>query len=150
MVRFSVGSRCTYSILSRSYFLLNSYLSKYKTIYGWNFFSGPTGHVDWLTKNMPCGSYVGGDPLLFSCADWEKLITELGKLEIHVVPVETNLVDAVWSDKYGRLHNEVMCLPLSITGNLAAIMWVNSALVFCTMYNIHCYCMPINVSCLLT
>ncbi|XP_042885585.1 uncharacterized protein LOC122261838 isoform X2 [Penaeus japonicus] len=52
--------------------------------------------MDWLKQKLIPGSRVGADPRLIGADTWKKFADELEKAEIVMVPVERNLVDAIW------------------------------------------------------
>ena len=54
---------------------------------------------EWLASNLPDGGVVGIDPLVCSVDEAKKLESALtnAKRNLRLMPLETNLVDAVWS-----------------------------------------------------
>ncbi|XP_070000806.1 uncharacterized protein [Penaeus vannamei] len=52
--------------------------------------------MDWLKQTLIPGSRVGADPRLIGADTWKKFAEELEKAEIVMVPLERNLVDAIW------------------------------------------------------
>ncbi|KAI7815714.1 Xaa-Pro APN2 [Rhyzopertha dominica] len=70
----------------------------------------------WLVKNLPRGSKVGADPKLVTNLEWMPLKTQLEKAGHSLVPVLTNLVDVIWTDKPSFPSNPIKPLPLKYTG----------------------------------
>lgn len=53
----------------------------------------------WLAKNLKTGAKIGYDPRLYTARQIEKMQEALAEKNITFVPVEGNLVDAVWDDR---------------------------------------------------
>ncbi|KAG0051334.1 hypothetical protein BGZ89_003595 [Linnemannia elongata] len=54
---------------------------------------------EYLVKNLPAGSRIGIDPLVFTATDAVELESELAKVGSSLVPV-SNLVDMVWEQQH--------------------------------------------------
>ncbi|KAG0321861.1 hypothetical protein BGZ97_010015 [Linnemannia gamsii] len=59
---------------------------------------------EYLVKNLPAGSRIGIDPLVFTATDAVKLESELATVGSFLVPIP-NLVDMVWDQQQFHLHN---------------------------------------------
>ncbi|KAG0303474.1 hypothetical protein BGZ97_001910, partial [Linnemannia gamsii] len=70
---------------------------------------------DYLVKNLPAGSRIGIDPLVFTATDAYKLETDLAKVGSSLVPV-ANLVDLIWEDRPARPASKLMTLSTKTTG----------------------------------
>lgn len=74
----------------------------------------------WLSQNLPKGSRVGVDPTCISCTIWQNLYHDLDAKGISLVPVSTNLIDQVWSDKVEPQLNPIVPLDITYTGKAAS------------------------------
>ncbi|XP_017025563.1 xaa-Pro aminopeptidase ApepP [Drosophila kikkawai] len=72
----------------------------------------------WLAKNLAKGSSVGVDPRLLSFRGWKPIETELNSAECQMVPIESNLIDEVWSGagQPARTSNSIISLKLEHAG----------------------------------
>ena len=70
----------------------------------------------WLTKTLPFGSRVGVDPKLLSKEQWSPLSKLLVSSGHSLIPVERNLVDALWDEKPHPPHNAIEPLGMEFTG----------------------------------
>uniref|UniRef100_A0A0A9ZGQ6 Xaa-Pro aminopeptidase 1 n=2 Tax=Lygus hesperus TaxID=30085 RepID=A0A0A9ZGQ6_LYGHE len=79
---------------------------------------GPTSVTpgEWLASNLNSGERVGGDPALFSCAEWRKIKNELNSNAVQLIESNSNLVDHIWTNKPGRPINEVVILEDEYSG----------------------------------
>jgi Xaa-Pro aminopeptidase len=53
----------------------------------------------WIAEKLAKGGSVGYDPSLHTIKEIERLTETLAKSGIKLVPVETNLIDAIWQDR---------------------------------------------------
>ncbi|KAG0045627.1 hypothetical protein BGZ83_009130 [Gryganskiella cystojenkinii] len=65
--------------------------------------------------NLPPGSRIGIDPLVFTATDANKLEQELSKIGSTLVPIP-NLVDMIWQDRPTRPARDLRLLTISTTG----------------------------------
>ena len=77
----------------------------------------PEGSVDgWLDRNAPSGSRIGFDPWLHTKSEIARLKEKCGRVEVELVPVDTNPVDEIWNQQppspLAPVHNH----PKSIAG----------------------------------
>ncbi|XP_046442991.1 xaa-Pro aminopeptidase 1-like [Daphnia pulex] len=70
----------------------------------------------WLAKTLPVGSKVGVDPRLFSKDQWTPLSKTLKSNGHILVPVERNIVDAIWDDKPPPPSHVIQPLGIEFTG----------------------------------
>ncbi|KAF9212237.1 hypothetical protein BGZ59_007050 [Podila verticillata] len=70
---------------------------------------------EYLVQNLPSGSHIGIDPLVFTATDAHKLEKELAKIGSKLVPVP-NLVDQIWDNRPRRPANKLMTLSTETTG----------------------------------
>ncbi|KAG0257126.1 hypothetical protein BG011_004147 [Mortierella polycephala] len=80
--------------------------------------SGLPGVPSWqeyLSENLPAGSRIGIDPLVFTATDAAKLEKELSKVGSLLVPVP-NLVDLIWKDRPSRPARKLLTLSTATTG----------------------------------
>uniref|UniRef100_A0A8D0GIV6 Xaa-Pro aminopeptidase 1 n=1 Tax=Sphenodon punctatus TaxID=8508 RepID=A0A8D0GIV6_SPHPU len=71
---------------------------------------------DWLVSVLPEGSSVGVDPFIIPADQWKRMSKALRSAGHALVPVEENLIDAVWADRPQRPCRPLMTLGLSYTG----------------------------------
>ncbi|WP_428487164.1 aminopeptidase P family protein [Rhodopila sp.] len=69
----------------------------------------------WLAEQAPAGGRIGYDPLLLS----EEGLARYTEVGLTMVPVETNPVDAVWSDRPAAPAATVIPHPLNYAGRSA-------------------------------
>ncbi|XP_022902257.1 xaa-Pro aminopeptidase ApepP [Onthophagus taurus] len=70
----------------------------------------------WLSKNLPSGSRVGADPYLLSYNKWMPLKNQLESAGHKLIPITTNLIDLLWTDRKPMPSAEVKPLPNKYTG----------------------------------
>ncbi|CAO3563271.1 unnamed protein product [Mortierella alpina] len=70
---------------------------------------------EYLVKNLPTGSRIGIDPLVFTATDAKKLETELARVGSSLVPVP-NLIDEIWDRRPPRPAHQLMTLSIATTG----------------------------------
>ncbi|KAF8978402.1 hypothetical protein BGZ46_006497 [Entomortierella lignicola] len=70
---------------------------------------------EYIVKNLPPGSRIGIDPLVFTATDATKLEKELSKSGSSLVPVP-NLVDLIWTDRPARPARKLLTLTQATTG----------------------------------
>ncbi|KAF9956664.1 hypothetical protein BGZ72_002593 [Mortierella alpina] len=70
---------------------------------------------EYLVKNLPAGSRIGIDPLVFTATDAKKLETELARVGSSLVPVP-NLIDKIWDKRPPRPDHQLMTLSIATTG----------------------------------
>ncbi|KAF9286694.1 hypothetical protein BGZ68_002647 [Mortierella alpina] len=70
---------------------------------------------EYLVKNLPAGSRIGIDPLVFTATDANKLEMELAKVGSSLVPVP-NLIDKIWDKRPLRPAHQLMTLTVATTG----------------------------------
>ncbi|KAG5896836.1 hypothetical protein JTB14_032076 [Gonioctena quinquepunctata] len=71
---------------------------------------------DWLSKNLPKGSRIGVDPKVYTYHDFNPLQTKLESSGHKLVPISTNLIELLWTDRPSRPANPVIPLPLNYSG----------------------------------
>ncbi|KAG0017896.1 hypothetical protein BGZ80_007802 [Entomortierella chlamydospora] len=74
---------------------------------------------EYLVKNLPPGSRIGIDPLVFTAADATKLEKELSKSGSSLIPVP-NLVDFIWTNRPSRPAHKLLTLSTATTGRTHA------------------------------
>ncbi|KAG0368496.1 hypothetical protein BGZ54_001810 [Gamsiella multidivaricata] len=74
---------------------------------------------EYLVKNLPAGSRIGIDPLVFTATDASKLEVDLAKVGSSLVPT-ANLVDLIWEDRPARPASKLMILSTKSTGRTHA------------------------------
>ncbi|KAL3282457.1 hypothetical protein HHI36_005641 [Cryptolaemus montrouzieri] len=70
----------------------------------------------WLAKMLPVGSNVGVDPKLFSLEMWNNVYNPLQSSGQKLVPVLTNFISLLWTDRPVRPANPIKPLALKYTG----------------------------------
>ena len=73
----------------------------------------------WLEANARAGMKIGFDPWLHTVAEAAALRRALDKAGATLVPVERNLVDAIWSDRPAPPAEKVEIQPVGFAGELA-------------------------------
>lgn len=76
--------------------------------------------ASWLRDNAARGWRIGFDPWLHTIADARALRAALGRQGGELVPVDENLVDAIWSDQPAAPAEPVEVHPESLAGEAAA------------------------------
>lgn len=71
---------------------------------------------DWLSKYLAKGSRIGVDPKVYSYDKFKLLHTKLEATGHQLVPVATNLIDLLWTDRPARPTNPVKPLAVKYTG----------------------------------
>ncbi|KAG0342070.1 hypothetical protein BG004_005766 [Podila humilis] len=71
---------------------------------------------EYLVKNLPAGSRIGIDPLVFTATDAYKLEADLAKVGSSLVPLANNLVDLVWENRAPRPASTLLTLSTKTTG----------------------------------
>ncbi|XP_071985549.1 xaa-Pro aminopeptidase 1 isoform X1 [Engystomops pustulosus] len=71
---------------------------------------------DWLISVLPEGSRVGVDPFIIQADQWKSMSLALKNAGHLLVPVQENLIDAVWSDRPERPCQPLITLALNYTG----------------------------------
>lgn len=74
----------------------------------------------WLSKILPPKSFVGADPNVVTYSSWTPLKTQLEQSGHELVPVKTNLIDLIWTDKPKRPCNPIEPLPFNYSGALVS------------------------------
>ncbi|KAM4636509.1 xaa-Pro aminopeptidase 1 [Discoglossus pictus] len=71
---------------------------------------------DWLISVLPEGSRVGVDPFIIQTDQWKSMSISLKNAGHLLVPVQENLIDAIWADRPPRPCQPLMTLGLNYTG----------------------------------
>lgn len=71
---------------------------------------------EWLSKILPSGGKVGVDPFLISYESWKNLSKELDSSGHMLVPVTSNLIDAVWEERPAPPNSAINPLSIKYTG----------------------------------
>lgn len=71
---------------------------------------------DWLISVLPEGSRVGVDPFIIQTDQWKSMSLALKNAGHLLVPVQENLIDAIWSDRPERPCQPLITLGLNYTG----------------------------------
>lgn len=72
--------------------------------------------AEWLVKNMKTGSKVGVDASLITYSEWRRINKEIKYKGINLVPLDTNLIDRMWTDRPAIPANPVKPLNIKFTG----------------------------------
>ncbi|XP_015369362.1 PREDICTED: xaa-Pro aminopeptidase 1 [Diuraphis noxia] len=72
--------------------------------------------AEWLTKNMKAGSRIAVDANLITYSEWRRINKEIKYKGINLVPLDTNLIDRMWSDRPAIPSNPVKPLNIKFTG----------------------------------
>ncbi|WP_159593596.1 aminopeptidase P family protein [Chelativorans xinjiangense] len=75
---------------------------------------------DWMKAHLSKGARIGFDPWLHTIGDIRDLRKALEKPGAEAVPLERNLVDAIWEDQPAPPAEPVRIHPLSYAGEAAA------------------------------
>lgn len=73
----------------------------------------------WLEANARTGMKIGFDPWLHTVAEAATLRKALDRAGATLVPIERNLVDAIWSDRPAPPAEKVEIQPIGFAGELA-------------------------------
>ncbi|XP_075467939.1 xaa-Pro aminopeptidase 1 isoform X3 [Ascaphus truei] len=71
---------------------------------------------DWLINVLPEGSRVGVDPFIIQADQWKSMYIAMKNAGHLLVPVQENLIDAIWTDRPKRPCQPLMTLGLKYTG----------------------------------
>ncbi|XP_069835906.1 xaa-Pro aminopeptidase 1 isoform X2 [Dendropsophus ebraccatus] len=71
---------------------------------------------DWLISVLPEGSRVGVDPFIIQTDQWKSMSLALKNAGHLLVPVQENLIDAIWTDRPERPCQSLITLGLNYTG----------------------------------
>ncbi|XP_056384950.1 xaa-Pro aminopeptidase 1 isoform X2 [Hyla sarda] len=71
---------------------------------------------DWLISLLPEGSRVGVDPFIIQTDQWKSMSLALKNAGHLLVPVQENLIDAIWTDRPERPCQPLITLGLNYTG----------------------------------
>lgn len=74
--------------------------------------------TEWLTKNMKTGSIIGVDANLITYSEWRRINKEIKYKGIKLLPLDTNLIDRMWSDRPAVPSNPIKPLGINFTGIL--------------------------------
>ncbi|KAI8596291.1 Creatinase/aminopeptidase [Dissophora ornata] len=74
---------------------------------------------EYLVKNLPAGSRIGIDPLVFTATDANKLEADLAKVGSSLVPT-ANLIDLTWENRPARPAGKLLILSTKTTGRTHA------------------------------
>ena len=74
--------------------------------------------ITWLSENLKPGSRVGIDPMVFTVQTARQFCEQLSSVQCSLIPVERNLVDAVWEEdaRPDFPKGEVRVHPLKYAG----------------------------------
>ncbi|EDQ85846.1 uncharacterized protein MONBRDRAFT_34091 [Monosiga brevicollis MX1] len=70
----------------------------------------------WLSQVIPSGEAVGVDPAVTAHPDYQNLKTALDKKHIRLVPLQENLIDAIWQDRPRQPQEPIRIQPLQAAG----------------------------------
>jgi len=73
----------------------------------------------WIAEKLAKGASVGYDPSLHTVKEIERLTETLAKSGIKLVPVETNLIDAIWQDRPKPMATAVVPHGIEYAGRSA-------------------------------
>ncbi|PWA00803.1 hypothetical protein BB558_003136, partial [Smittium angustum] len=76
---------------------------------------GKTTLADHLSTLKP-GSRIGVDPALLSYSESKNISNKIKKNNIELVPITTNLIDLLWSDRPGMSDDKISFLKLEFSG----------------------------------
>ncbi|MCB9990589.1 MAG: aminopeptidase P family protein [Rhodospirillales bacterium] len=71
---------------------------------------------DWMAEHLPEGVRIGYDPRLHTVSEIKALEKALEEKQITLVPVDGNLVDAVWDDQPEHPDDKVVVYPEAYAG----------------------------------
>jgi hypothetical protein len=74
---------------------------------------GVPGYTEWLrgAANLTAGSRIGCDPTLMGAQTWLDMRQDLLQADLHLVSVDANLIDLVWTQEDGRPPFQVLIYP---------------------------------------
>lgn len=73
--------------------------------------------AEWLIKHMKPGSRIGVDANLITYSEWRRINKEIKYRGVNLVPLDTNLIDRMWTDRPAIPSNPVKPLSIKFTGN---------------------------------
>ena len=79
-----------------------------------------TSVADWLKANLSAGQRIGYDPWLMTRAQVRQIAKGLDAVGAELVPVERNLVDAIWTDRPEPPLASVFEQPTELAGTMVA------------------------------
>jgi len=79
-----------------------------------------TSVAEWLKANVKAGQAIGYDPWLMTRAQVSRIADSLGAADARLVPVESNPVDAIWSDRPEPPLAPVSEQPAALAGRSTA------------------------------
>lgn len=65
---------------------------------------------------MKVGSRIGVDANLITYSEWRRINKEIKYKGINLIPLDTNLIDRMWSDRPAIPSNPVKALDIKFTG----------------------------------
>jgi Xaa-Pro aminopeptidase len=74
----------------------------------------------WLRRNLKPGARIGYDPMLFTTAEVKRLEQSCREAESDLVPVETNLINALWIDRPDPPSAPISLHPIEFAGRSTA------------------------------
>jgi Xaa-Pro aminopeptidase len=74
----------------------------------------------WLEQNLKSGAKLGYDPWLHTTENAEKLRAACASAGATLVPVESNPIDALWTDRPAPPSGPVLLRPIKLSGERAA------------------------------
>lgn len=77
---------------------------------------GSPTQAEWLKKVLPNSSRVGCDPFVMPSTSWRSLSKELEQFGHQLIPIDKNLIDAIWDDRPNPPTNPIVPLDLKFTG----------------------------------
>ncbi|MFC5069220.1 aminopeptidase P family protein [Flaviflagellibacter deserti] len=81
---------------------------------------GDVSTTDWIKENFPPGGRLGFDPWLHTIENVERLKKACDAINAHLVPVETNLIDAIWINRPAPPLSAVVDHPERFAGDSSA------------------------------
>ncbi|EFO17243.1 hypothetical protein LOAG_11257 [Loa loa] len=66
--------------------------------------------TDWMIQNLNKGSRVAFDPQLYRHAEALRIMAELKKFDISVIPLKSNLVDYIWHDRPEEIFGKILVM----------------------------------------
>jgi Xaa-Pro aminopeptidase len=79
-----------------------------------------TPPLDWAASHLPPGARLGFDPWLLTMVQAERLVERCAKTGVLAVPVDGNLIDALWGDQPAAPDALVEVHPLEFAGRTSA------------------------------
>ena len=75
---------------------------------------------EWLDKNASDGAVIGFDPTLWTRGQLGKIVEAIKSKKIDFIPLETNPLDAIWTDRPAPPVGEVELFPDEIAGKTSS------------------------------